>query len=109
MAHLPTSLEVRLGDRPIGSLTKLPGDTTAFHFNTDYVEDAQRPTLSLGFLDAYRRVRRPKESPKGEVPPFFANLLPEGDLRRYVANRAGISVNDDFALLWVTGDDLSAP
>lgn len=106
MAHLPTSLEVRLGDRPIGSLTKLPGDTTAFHFNTDYVEDAQRPTLSLGILDAYGRVRRPKESPKGEVPPFFANLLPEGDLRRYVANRAGISVNDDFALLWVTGDDL---
>jgi serine/threonine-protein kinase HipA len=106
VAHLPTSLEVRLGDRPIGSLTKLPGDTTAFHFSTDYVEDAQRPTLSLGILDAYGRVRRPKESPKGEVPPFFANLLPEGDLRRYVANRAGISVNDDFALLWVTGDDL---
>jgi serine/threonine-protein kinase HipA len=100
------SLDVRLGDRPIGSLTKLPEDSMAFHLNTGYVEDAQRPSLSRDFLDAYGRVRRPKESPQGEVSPFFANLLPEGDLRRFVANRAGISINDDFALLWVTGDDL---
>ncbi len=106
MSHLPTILEVRLHERPIGSLTRLPGDTTAFHFSADYAEDTQRPTLSLGFLDAYGRLRRPKESPKGEVPPFFANLLPEGDLRRYVAHRAGISNADEFGLLWVTGDDL---
>jgi serine/threonine-protein kinase HipA len=106
MSILPTILEVRLHARPIGSLTRLPGDTTAFHFSTDYAEDAQRPTLSLGFMDAYGRLRRAKESSKGEVPPFFANLLPEGDLRRYVAHRAGISNTDEFPLLWVTGDDL---
>jgi serine/threonine-protein kinase HipA len=106
MSALPTILEVRLHGRPIGSLTRLPGDTAAFYFSTDYVDDAQRPVLSLGFMDAYGRIRRPKESSKGEVPPFFANLLPEGDLRRYVAHRAGISNADEFALLWVTGDDL---
>lgn len=106
MSSLPTILEVRLHERPIGSLTRLPGDTTAFHFNTDYADDAQRPTLSLGFMDAYGHVRRAKESSRGEVPPFFSNLLPEGDLRRYVAHRAGISNTDEFALLWVTGDDL---
>jgi len=103
---LPTSLEVRLHDRAIGSLTRLPDDTTLLHFTSDYLDDANRPILSLGFLDAHGRVRRPKEAPKGEVPAFFANLLPEGDLRRYVAHRAGISANDEFALLWVTGDDL---
>ncbi|HEY0395112.1 MAG TPA: HipA domain-containing protein [Candidatus Elarobacter sp.] len=103
---LPTSLEVRLHERAIGSLTRLPDDTTLFHFSSDYLEDANRPLLSLGFLDARGRVRRPKEAPKGEVPAFFANLLPEGDLRRHVAHRAGISANDEFALLWVTGDDL---
>ncbi|MDP9025707.1 MAG: HipA domain-containing protein, partial [Candidatus Eremiobacteraeota bacterium] len=106
MSILPTILEVRLHERPIGSLTRLPGNTTAFYFSTDYAEDAQRPTLSLGFMDAYGRLRRPKESSNSEVPPFFANLLPEGDLRRYVAHRAGISTTDEFALLWVTGDDL---
>jgi serine/threonine-protein kinase HipA len=106
MSTLPTILEVRLHDRPIGSLTRIPGNTTAFHFSTDYAEDTQRPMLSLGFMDAYGRIRRPKESSKGEVPPFFANLLPEGDLRRYVAHRADISNTDEFALLWVTGDDL---
>src|ERR1700682_135193 len=106
MSALPTILEVRLHGRPIGSLTRIPGDTTAFYFSTDYADDAQRATLSLGFMDSYGRLRRPKESSKGEVPPFFANLLPEGDLRRYVAHRAGISHADEFGLLWVTGDDL---
>lgn len=106
MSTVPTILEVRLHERPVGTLSRLPGNTTAFHFGTDYAEDAQRPTLSLGFLDAYGRLRRAKESSKGEVPPFFANLLPEGDLRRYVAHRAGISHTDEFALLWVTGADL---
>ncbi len=106
MSSLPTILEVRLHGRPIGSLTRLPGDTTAFHFSTDYAEDPQRSTLSLGFLDAYGRVRRAKESSRSEVPAFFANLLPEGDLRRYVAHRAGIANSDEFGLLWVTGDDL---
>lgn len=103
---LPTSLDVRLHDRAVGALTRLPDRTTLFHFDAEYLEDPHRPILSLGFLDAHGRVRRPKETPRGDVPPFFANLLPEGDLRRYVAHRAGISANDEFALLWVTGDDL---
>jgi serine/threonine-protein kinase HipA len=106
MPALPTSLQVRLRDRAVGALTRLPDDTTIFRFTSDYLDDEHRPILSLGFLDAHGRVRRPKETPKGEAPPFFANLLPEGDLRRYVAHRAGISANDEFALLWVTGDDL---
>ena len=106
MAAGPTTLELRLHGGPIGSLTRLPGGITVLSFDDDYVQDDHRATLSLGFLDAFERVRRPKPSTNGEVPPFFANLLPEADLRRYVAQRAGISNRDDFALLWVTGDDL---
>lgn len=32
--------------------------------------------------------------------------MPEAGLRRYVASRAGIAEDDDFGLLWLTGDDL---
>ena len=106
MAAVPTSLEVRLHGRPIGSLTRLPGGITVLSFTDEYVGDDGRPTLSLGFFDAFQRIRRPKPSTNGEVSPFFANLLPEADLRRYVAHRAGIASRDDFGLLWVTGDDL---
>jgi serine/threonine-protein kinase HipA len=104
---VPSTLEVRLRDQLIGSFTRLPGGVTVLSFDDGYAEDANRPVLSLGFLDAYGRVRRPQPSVNGEVPGFFANLLPEADLRRYVAHRAGISSRDDFSLLWVTGDDLS--
>ncbi len=106
MASLPSTLEIRLAGRSIGALTRLPGGITTVSFDEAYAADPARPVLSLGLLDAYERLRRPKESARGEVPPFFANLLPEADLRRYVADRAGVSARDDFALLWVTGDDL---
>jgi serine/threonine-protein kinase HipA len=33
-------------------------------------------------------------------------MLPEGRLRTFIAERAGISASDDFAMLWVTGRDL---
>jgi serine/threonine-protein kinase HipA len=36
---------------------------------------------------------------------FFANLLPEGDVRRHLASRLGISVENDFDLLSAIGGD----
>ena len=40
------------------------------------------------------------------LPPFFQNLLPEGVLRRHVAEEAKIDVNDFFAMLAACGKDL---
>jgi serine/threonine-protein kinase HipA len=37
--------------------------------------------------------------------PFFANLLPEGELRRAVARKLGISEQNDFALLEAIGGE----
>lgn len=42
----------------------------------------------------------------GRVIPYFANLLPEGDLRGFIARRAQIHAGDDLALLRVVGIDL---
>jgi serine/threonine-protein kinase HipA len=107
MAIVPDSLMVRLNDYPVGVLSRLPGNLVTFYFTQQFIDDPDRPTLSLGWFDAYRRLRtKLYSSSLGIVPPFFANLLPEGDLRRYVAHRAGVSTEDDFALLWLTGGDL---
>lgn len=40
------------------------------------------------------------------VPPFFANLLPEGPLRAYLARQAGVNEKREFVLLWALGRDL---
>ena len=42
-----TALSVRLHGRQIGVVTRLAGDRQIFAF--DYVDDPQRPTLSLSF------------------------------------------------------------
>jgi len=38
--------------------------------------------------------------------PFFSNLLPEGPMRTYLADRAGVNPEREFFLLWVLGQDL---
>lgn len=40
------------------------------------------------------------------MPPFFSNLLPEGGLQCYLAERAGVNRQREFFLLWVLGLDL---
>ena len=40
------------------------------------------------------------------LPPFFSNLLPEGHLRQYVANRGSVNQDRDFPLIWLLGADL---
>lgn len=101
----PSALEVYLGDVLLGSIVALQGQETVFTFDDAYIENDDRPTLTQGSFDAYGRLRvRPGRV--GRVAPFFANLLPEGDLRAYIARRGGMNARDDFALLWLTGSDL---
>jgi serine/threonine-protein kinase HipA len=101
-----TALSVRLHGRQIGVVTRLAGDRQIFAFEQDYVDDPQRPILSLSFkgrtgglVTAVRPVPR-------RVPPFFSNLLPEGHLREYLAKLAGVNPEREFFLLAVLGADL---
>ena len=100
-------LEVRLYNEPIGTLTRIAGDRTIFAFNDEYVADENRPTLGLYFKDQHGGLRtdfgRPRQT---SVMPFFSNLLPEGHMRTYLAERAGINPAREFFLLWVLGMDL---
>jgi serine/threonine-protein kinase HipA len=102
----PAVLDVVLHGRAIGTLTQLGGDRNLFAFNDDYINNAARPTLSLSFLDAYGELIVDIKATQTRVPPFFANLLPEGPLRDYLAARAGVNKRRDFPLLWLLGQDL---
>jgi serine/threonine-protein kinase HipA len=100
------ALSVRLYGKHIGVITRLAGDRHLFAFEQDYIDDPQRPTLSLSFkgstgglVTSFRPVGR-------RVPAFFSNLLPEGHLRDYLAKRADVNPEREFFLLAVLGADL---
>ena len=101
-----STLEVRLYGEPIGTLTLVPGDRSLFAFNEDYSNDSNRPVLGLNFKDAYQQLIT-KFRPYGpKVMPFFSNLLPEGPMRNYLAERAEVNPEREFFLLWALGSDL---
>ncbi len=100
------ALAVTLHGRQIGIINRLAGDRHLFSFEQEYVDDPNRPTMSLSFkgqsgglVTAVRPVGR-------RVPPFFSNLLPEGHLRTYLAEQAGVKPEREFFLLAVLGADL---
>lgn len=99
-------LDVRLHGRAIATLTHLQGDRTIFAFNEEYVVDITRSTLSLSYKDDQGGLITNSRPTQRVVPPFFSNLLPEGHLRRYLADRAGVNPQREFFLLWMLGQDL---
>lgn len=100
--------------RPIGYLSQY-GDILRASFDRDYLEDPQRPTLSLGYrgsddaatraiLSATRDARLLRTD--GKWPGFFQNLLPEGHNRDRLARERGCTPDDEFELLAAAGHDL---
>jgi serine/threonine-protein kinase HipA len=102
------ALRIKLGNRLVGTITNVVTDKNIFVFDPGYIEDEHRPVLSLSYYDIERKlITRPREVQR-RLPPFFSNLLPERDgiLRDYLAQRAGISPEREFPLLWLVGADL---
>ncbi|HED19317.1 MAG TPA: type II toxin-antitoxin system HipA family toxin [Gammaproteobacteria bacterium] len=77
-----------------------------FDFSQDYINDPDRPVLSLSFKDQIGELITDIRPAKTRLPPFFSNLFPEGSMRDYLAKRAGVNANREFFLLWVLGRDL---
>ncbi|PJI42549.1 type II toxin-antitoxin system HipA family toxin [Ferrovibrio sp.] len=99
-------LNVLLHDHPIATLTLVQGGRTLFAFNQDYVDDSERATLSLSFKDQFGGLITNHAPTQRVLPPFFSNLLPEGPLRSYLADRASVHQEREFFLLWMLGKDL---
>lgn len=69
------ALSVRLYGRQIGIMTKLAGERQLFAFEQDYIDDPERPTLSLSFKGMAGGVVSSTRPVSRRVPPFFSNLL----------------------------------
>ena len=98
-----TVLDVLLYDEPIGTLTRFAGDRSLFAFTDAYIEDADRPVLGLSFKDQFGELITEFKPTRTRIMPFFSNLLPEGHMRTYLAERAGINPLREFFLLWILG------
>ncbi len=99
-------LDVLLHGATIGTITRFADDRTLFAFNEAYIEDEQRPTLGLGFKDAHGQLITEQRPTRVKLLPWFSNLLPEGHMRTYLAQRADIHPTREFFVLWVLGKDL---
>lgn len=99
-------LEILLHNVPIATLTHLPGDRNLLSFKQEYIDNPNRPILSLSFKDRYRDLITDIKSTRTRLHPFFANLLPEGHMREYLAAQAGINPQREFYLLGALGQDL---
>ena len=85
-------LDVWLYDHQVGSLTLINGRLN-FRYASDWLSQADASALSASlplqtdtFDDRHTR-------------PFFAGLLPEGQMRRLIAQQFQVSQQNDFALL----------
>jgi len=114
----PRYLEVRLYGRLCGYLCEA-GGAVRFVPADEYRGDADRPTLSLSITVPTEAGRRATaevfDNPfhpaiyntSHELPPYFAGLLPEGELRkRLEATRLNPEDKDDFGVLASAGEDL---
>lgn len=110
------SLRIRLGQTEVGSLFALDDGRIYFRFDDAYATDPGRPVLSQlyqasGEERTVAQLLNPaldvnRGDGKGGLPPFFQNLLPEGQLRKHLIERAGLPPDDEFGLLAYCGKDL---
>jgi len=86
-----------------GHLTRHPTGQIVFRLDANYQQLAKRPVLGQQFED------NPKAAFQGrrqQLPAFFANLVPEGQLRELLIKSLALPADDELALLSATGDDL---
>ncbi len=100
-------LNILLHGEHVGTLTNVGHDRTLFSFNESYIENAKRSTLGLRFKDSFGELITEFKPTQTALMPYFSNLLPEGHLREYLSERAGVKSEREFFLLWALGMDLS--
>jgi serine/threonine-protein kinase HipA len=99
-----TSFEVFLNDTSTGWLASDEEGRVSFRFSDSYRARAVRPVLSQSFEDNLDRVYWGRRA--GELPAFFANVLPEGRFREVLERSLGLEDTDDLALLAAVAEDL---
>lgn len=96
------ALAIHIGNQYAGDLVLQPNDVTEFRLTDSYRDSLNRPILGQVFEDDLAHVHRARM----RLPPFFSNLLPEGQLRALVANQIDMAPEREFFLLARLGEDL---
>jgi serine/threonine-protein kinase HipA len=99
-------LSIWIGQTLVGGITELTSDQNLFAFTDDYVNNAERPVLTLSLYDETGKLNISPIVKTTRVAPFFSNLLPEGRLREFIAQQAGVKSGRELPLLGLVGDDL---
>lgn len=101
-----TVFEVLLGDVVVGHIGPSSDGRIVFRFTEAYrrTPNAMRPVLGQFFEDDLDRTYRGRAP--GELPAFFAHLLPEGKLRGLLERSLALDTPTDLELLAAVGDDL---
>jgi len=99
-------LNIMLHGEHIGALTNVGYDRSLFSFSESYIKNENRPTLGLRFKDSFGELITEFKPTQTALMPYFSNLLPEGHLREYLSERAGVKSEREFFLLWALGMDL---
>jgi len=100
---MPRLFDVRLHDESVGILREADTGFVEFRFHEGYLRAKGAPVLGQKFIDAPGKAYVGRER---ELPPFFANLVPEGELRPFLEHRLPITAGDDLTLIEAVGRDL---
>jgi len=101
-----STLQVNLGNILVGTLTMLPSGSIVFTFEESYLNKSQRPVLSQSFFRPSGELIPETKLSRVKLPAFFSNLLPEGQLRKYLAQLGDIKPTQEFRLIELLGKDL---
>jgi len=88
MSNPISTLNVRLHGDFIGTITHVGHDRTLFAFTEAYLNNELRPTLELSFKDSFGSLITQFKVTQTQLIPFFSNLLPEAQMRSYLAEPA---------------------
>lgn len=95
--------DVFLGNVLVGRIGRQSRRPILFRFTDEYLRMPLRPVLGQHFEDD---LRKKSWGEAQELPSFFANLIPQGQLRQLMEHSLGLTTGDDLALLAAVGHDL---
>jgi serine/threonine-protein kinase HipA len=99
-------LNVSLHEHEVGTLTKLVDDSVIFAFE-DSFKSGSKPVFSLAYRSEDGGFHfAEKIYSTAKVPPVLSNLLPEGNLRDYIAKKVNVQKSREFFLIQAMGHDL---
>lgn len=100
------TLNVFVNDTLVGHLSQFPGEMHQFKYADDYNWDSNQPILTLADKHKGGYLVKAIHQTRSQLPPFFSNLLPEGPLREYIADKLKIHPQREFQLISELKNDL---